>query len=147
MDRRITSLGLLLDGLTFLSPFGLAMIGLAWYSDGSFAVQALFVSAGLFLTTMGLVKRGQISVSSAEALILACAFLVVLIWYEFGTTAMASSPFALRCAQLGDPSSCSIVSTVNLIELLFWPALLTPALTFVGSVLALRQHVGSSPMK
>src|SRR5437588_6381512 len=71
MDWRISSLGLLFDGLSFLSPLGLAPIGLAWYANISFAVQAIMVSTGLFLTVVGLLKRGEISVASSEALTLA----------------------------------------------------------------------------
>ncbi|SRR6266487_269846 len=143
MDWRISSLGLLFDGLSFLSPLGLAPIGLAWYTDISFAVQAIMVSTGLFLTVVGLLKRGEISVASSEALTLACGFLVFLVWFEFAATALASTPFGDRCAEFGDPASCNIVSTVNLIELLFWPAILAPAFTFVGLVLALRHRVGN----
>src|SRR5437588_13131523 len=71
MDWRISSLGLLFDGLSFLSPLGLGLTGLAWYSDESFAVQAIMVSTGLFLTVVGLLKRGEISVASSEAVTLA----------------------------------------------------------------------------
>ena len=144
MDWRISSLGLLLDGLSFLSPLGLGMIGLAWYSDESFAIQAIMVSTGLFLTVVGLVKRGRTSVASSEALMLACGFLVFLVWYEFGATAMASTPFGDRCAEFGDPAPCNIINTVNLIELLFWPAVIAPAFTFVGLILDLRHRVGNS---
>ena len=144
MDWRISSLGLLFDGLSFLSPLGLGMIGLAWYSDESFAVQAIMVSTGLFLTVVGLLKRGRISVASSEALMLACGFLVFLALFEFGSIAMASTPFGDRSAEFGDPASCKIISTVNLIELLFWPAVLAPAFTFVGLILDLRHRVGNS---
>ena len=144
MDWRISSLGLLFDGLSLLSPLGLGMIGLVWYSDESFAVQAIMVLTGLFLTLVGLLKRGRISVASSEALMLACGFLVFLVWYEFGATAMASTPFGDRCAEFGDPASCNMVSTVNLIESLFWPAVLAPAFTFVGLILDLRHRVDSS---
>ena len=139
MDLRISSLGLLLDGLSFLSPLGLGMIGLAWYSDESFAVQAIIVSTGLFVTLVGLLKRGRISVASSEALMLTCGFLVFLALFEFGSIAMASTPFGDRCAEFGDPISCSIISNVKLLELLFWPAILTPTLTLFGTALALRQ--------
>ena len=144
MDWRISSVGLLFDGLSFLSPLGLAMIGLAWYSHESFAVQAIMVSTGLFLTVVGLLKRGKISVASSEALMLACGFLVLLVFYEFAAAAMAFTPFGDRCAEIGDPASCSIISTVKLIELLFWPAVLAPAFTLVGSILALRHSVADS---
>ncbi len=144
MDWRISSLGLLFDGLSLLSPLGLGMIGLVWYSDESFAVQAIMVLTGLFLTLVGLLKRGRISVASSEALMLACGFLVFLVWYEFGATAMASTSFGDRCAEFGDPASCNMVSTVNLIESLFWPAVLAPAFTFVGLILDLRHRVDSS---
>src|SRR5438552_5157038 len=137
MDWRISSLGLIFDGLSFLSPLGLGMMGLAWYSDESFAVQAIMVSTGLFLTVVGLLKHGRMSVASSEVLMLACGFLVFLVWYEFGAIAMASTPFGDRCAEFGDPASCNMVSTVNLIESLFWPAVLAPAITFVGLALEL----------
>ena len=72
-----------------------------------------------------------------------CGYLVFLVWFEFAATALASTPFGDRCAEFGDPASCNIVSTINLIELLFWPAILVPAFTFVGLVLALRHRVGN----
>jgi len=74
---------------------------------------------------------------------LACGFLVFLVWYEFGATATASTPFGDRCAEFGDPASCIMISTVNLIELLFWPAVLAPAITLVGLILDLRHRVGN----
>ena len=138
MDWKISSLGLLFDGLSFLLPSGLGTIGLAWYSVESFALQAIMVSTGLFLTMAGFLKRGKVSVASSEALMLTCGFLLLLVWYEFAATAMASTPFGDRCAELGDPGSCDIIGIINLIELLFWPAALAPAFTFVGSVLGLR---------
>ncbi|SRR6266699_884985 len=144
MDWRISSLGLLIEGLSFVSPIGLGMIGLAWYTAESFVVQAIMVSTGLFLTVVGLLKRGKISVALSEALMLVCGFLAFLVWYEFAATAMASTPFGDRCAEIGDPASCSIISTVKLIELLFWPAVLAPAFTLVGSILALRHSVADS---
>src|SRR2546430_4426408 len=131
MDWRISSLGLLFDGLSFFSPLGLSMIGFAWYANEAFALQTIMVSTGLFLTLVGLLKGGKISVVSSEALMLACGFLVVLVWYEFAATAMASTPFGDRCAEVGDPGSCNIIRSVNLIELLFWPAVLSPVSTFV----------------
>src|SRR2546429_3176235 len=114
MDWRITSIGLLLDGMSFLSPLGLATLGVAWYSDETFAVQAFLVSVGLSLALVGLMKRGPISVPYSEVLMLACGFLVFLAMYEFASTAMASAPFGDRCAEIGDPISCSIVSNVKL---------------------------------
>jgi len=139
MDWRITSIGLVLDGMSFLSPLGLAMLGFAWYSDESFALQAFLLIAGLSLALVGLIKRGPISVSYSEVLMLACGFLLFLAFYEFGSLAMASTPFGDRCAEFGDPISCSIISNVKLLELLFWPAILTPTLTLFGTALALRQ--------
>jgi len=139
MDWRITSIGLVLDGMSFLSPLGLAMLGFAWYSDESFALQAFLLIVGLSLALVGLIKRGPISVSYSEVLMLACGFLLFLAFYEFGSLAMASTPFGDRCAEFGDPISCSIISNVKLLELLFWPAILTPTLTLFGTALALRQ--------
>src|SRR5205807_10467113 len=77
--------------------------------------------------------------SYSEVLMLACGFLLFLAFYEFGSLAMASTPFGDRCAEFGDPISCSIISNVKLLELLFWPAILTPTLTLFGTALALRQ--------
>src|SRR5437870_8070408 len=74
MDWRLSSLGLVLDGMSFLSPLGLPTLGIPWYSYQSFAVQAFLVLVGLFLTLLGLIKRGSISVSSSEVLMLACGF-------------------------------------------------------------------------
>ena len=139
MDWRITSIGLVFDGMSFLSPLGLAMVGVAWYSDESFVVQAFLVLVGLFFALVGLIKRGSIGVSYSEVLMLACGFLVFLALYEFGSTAMASAPFGDRCAEIGDPISCNILSNIKLLELLFWAVLLTPALTLFGIVLSLRQ--------
>jgi len=139
MDWRITSIGLVLDGMSFLSPLGLATLGFAWYSDESFALQAFLVLVGLLLAFVGLIKRGPISVSYSEVLMFACGFLVFLAFYEFGSIALASTPFGDRCAEFGDPLSCSIISNVKLLELLFWPAMLTPAFTLFGTVLSLRQ--------
>jgi len=149
MDWRLSSLGLVLDGMSFLSPLGLPTLGIPWYSYQSFAVQAFLVLVGLFLTLLGLIKRGSISVSSSEVLMLACGFLVFLALFEFGSTAMASAPFGDRCAEIGDPVSCSMMSNVKLLELLFWPAVLTPGLTLFGTALAARQAArgtsGSTP--
>ena len=139
MDWRITSIGLVLDGMSFLSPLGLGTLGFAWYSDESFALQAFLVLVGLLLAFVGLIKRGPISVSYSEVLMFACGFLVFLAFYEFGSIALASAPFGDRCAEFGDPLSCSIISNVKLFELLFLPAMLTPAFTFFGTVLSLRQ--------
>jgi uncharacterized membrane protein YozB (DUF420 family) len=138
MDSRITSLGLLLEGVSFISPLGLAIAGIAWYSSESLSVQGFLISTGLILTIIGLIKRGSMRVSSSEVLMLASGFLVFLALYEFAATAMASTPFGDRCAEAGDPIFCSIISNVKLFELMFWPAILTPALTFVGAILALR---------
>ena len=132
------SIGLVLDGVSFLSPLGLATSGLAWYSDETIALQSFLGLVGLLLVVIGLVKRGSISVAYSEVLMLACGFLVFLALYEFGSIAMASAFFGDRCAGIGDPVSCSIVSNINLLELLFWPAVLTPAFTLCGTVLSLR---------
>jgi len=145
MDWRISSLGLVLDGMSFLLPLGLATLGIAWYSYESFAAQALFVFVGLFLTLVGLIKRCSISVSSSEVLMLASGFLVFLALFEFASTAMASAPFGDRCAEIGDPMSCSIMSNVKLLELLFWPAVLTPGLTLFGTALTARQVARGTP--
>lgn len=149
MDWRISSIGLVLDGMSFLLPLGLAMLGIAWYSDESIAVQALMLLIGLFLAAIALVKRGSMSVSYSEILMFACGFLVFLALYEFGSTTMAAAPFADRCAAISDAVSCSIMTNVKLLDLLFWPALITPGLTLFGTVLALRQFgrgtSGSSP--
>ena|SRR2546430_5869770 len=136
MDWKISSLGLLFDGLSFLLPSGLGTIGLAWYSVESFALQAIMVSTGLFLTMAGFLKRGKVSVASSEALMLTCGFLLVLVWYEFAATAMASTPFGDRCAELGDPGSCDIIGIINLIELLFWPAALARNIWLADQLIA-----------
>src|SRR5207247_11079995 len=129
MDWRITSIGLVFDGMSFLSPLGLAMVGVAWYSDESFVVQAFLVLVGLFFALVRLIKRGSLVMSYSEVMMLACGFLVFLALYEFGSTAMASAPFGDRCAEIGDPISCNILSNIKLLELLFLPVLLTLALS------------------
>jgi hypothetical protein len=139
MDLRISSIGLLLDGLSFLSPIGLAMLGFAWYSNESIVAQAFLVSVGLLLALVGVIRRGTLSVSHLEVLILACGCLVFLAMYDLVSVTMASTPFGDRCAEIGDPLACSIMNNAKLLELLFWPAILTAALTLVGTVLALRQ--------
>src|SRR5207247_9509903 len=100
MDWRITSIGLVFDGMSFLSPLGLAMVGVAWYSDESFVVQAFLVLVGLFFALVGLIKRGSISVSYSEVRMLGCGFLVFLALYEFASIAMAFALFGYLCAAL-----------------------------------------------
>src|SRR5438309_11152732 len=117
MDWRITSIGLVLDGMSFLSPLGLAMLGFAWYSDESFALQAVLLTVGLSLALVGLIKRGPISVSYSGVLMLGCGFLLLLRVYAFGSLAMGSTPLPDRCAECRAPTSYTITNNVKLLDL------------------------------
>ncbi len=138
MDWRITSVGLIVDGISFLLPSGLALMGFSLHSYGSFIIQAVFLSIGVVFAAAGLIKHGPISISSAGVLMLASPCLAFFALYDLALSAEASSPYFDRCQWLGDPSSCAIANSINLLEWLFWPRALIPGLIFVGTILALR---------